>query len=348
MLNYLILTFIFVFYFVLTLSGFIPLISQLYGLMLLNFLGYLSNLDIYLLNIIHCFLFSIKGKSLYEYLTPTNLFKMYSMCKSKRPLRPTSSIIQFIITTFILYISFRALTTMIFFIVNNIIMRRNLCESIHISYRASNPITNIYIGIFIATGFSIYVSNFVGTLTPILKFISSTIDKITNWFMELSVNLIPFIGPAVKQYMDLLYYFLQLFESVSEKYADNECHPLKYNSAKEIKNKFDREFKLRISDEIAEQLFKMVTNLNLYLQKKSVPLIGTITSQILCALFKLMKFYKEYNDNIGGSDKMYNFVLRGFNSGIIALTIPFFIVILMVVFWPCNFYYGIPCPRSLR
>lgn len=361
-MNYLLYLFLllfgFLFYFVLTLSGFVPLVAQLYGLVLLKVIHHLSNVDIYLLNAIHCLMLtgSLSNKN----------FKGMSY-------RGITPLLQFLISTFILYISFRALTTLMFYVINNVILRRNICESIHISFRASNPITNVYMGIFVATGASIYFSDllarfrqYFGPLTPLVHIFIKSIDDLTNWFMELSANLIPFIGPAVKQYMEALYKFIELFESISSKYG-GDCdaqskHLLEMfkgiNSEQDVKTQLD--LTAEKDQALVSRIFTIITNLRLYLSKKktenrapyasnsSVPFTGRITSRILCALFKCLEYYKKYNESIGGKDKMYNLILRGFNSAIIALTIPLLITLLMVVFWPCNFYGNEVCPRSLK
>lgn len=371
-LMYLALILFFIFYFILAFTGLLPLISYSYGLILMRVIGGLSNIDRYIMNVVYYVCVSP---------TPTQGFQNYVFGNNIRQNMTIINIINFIIGSFILYISFRSMTVLVFFIINSM-MLRNICDSLHISFGASNPITMIYMFVFIGWGIASYMIDFSKKLTKIagtstfgkivqdvIIGIADYINSFLTFILEFFIMLIPFIGPAMKEVLSRIKQFLVILELLSEQVGSSTCsqeeginniilelHKLTQNNKKEIiLQKFDRIFGINLSlasgqnkQEIFIKINEIINELLNYFQQKNTSFKSIIIGGVACFIIRLMNMYKSYNKYLGGADKIYNIIIRGFLAAASSLTIVFIIILLMVVFRPCYFYPENECPNSLR
>lgn len=425
-----------IFYFIFSFTGLLPLISYSYGLLLMKGIEFLVNIDRYLINFLYyssiqiaiVFLnltsdFRNKTKNIKEYISPPNKsFWNYVITNNIRDKENIAilGIINFLIGTFILYISFRSMTVFLFYIINSM-MLRNICDNLHISFNASNPITNIYMFVFISWGIVTYMIDFSKKLTRISSVSSfgrlirdiiigtaNGIHSILTFVFEFGIMLIPFVGPAIKELFTRLKHFLYILEEVSNKIGITCGDTNNMSKIREELQKFKGTSNTRMSSDvntslhtifdvgnpecskkIIEELKKMCKKdnnpkekllenideifgyktlqmtyedkqysfkqfdyivsqlLDYFTDGKKVSMTGNIIGGTACFIMEIMKIYKNYNKYIGGTDRIYNIILRGFIAAVSALTGVFVIVLIMVVFFACQFYQTGECPESL-
>jgi hypothetical protein len=343
---YLLLFLFIIFYLLFSLLGFLPLVAYSYGLLLINILKYLINIDRIFINIFTFFILKKSSSSFINHVLTTNFRKNKILL----------SILSSVISMFILYIIFRTFTTFLFYIINNFILNRTICRSIQISNRASHPILMTYMFVFLTLGLGKYLKDFGQNITTsflskdsmfltLINGIGSSIDGFMNFILRTFVLSIPIIGTII----DMLYGYVNTYLVILE-YISNL---IPFNCGFEHTEKIKKIVmdiktnKTKISNEIKKMLLDYtndrgniayahneIDNIN-----KSINNICNIILHFIgffCLILKLLYYYKSFGIYMNGSQNIFNVLQRGFLAGAISLTV-LLIILIMVIFFPSAF-----------